>query len=601
MWRIGMKRANIIAPLCAALLLSGCSIPGIELPGYSDTKEEGAAKDSSEDSSKDESEEDTKKETKKTDESNEDSSKEDESSSDAATEAETLEEELEESDSEEKEYKLVNVYGSGAPSYKSVNRSGSKLSDDGKKVDLCEKSQNAIMVVADLEDEYPELAKTLKASADTMLDNYDSEFEEMYGMAKSQYESDPDYFGEYYDDEHQEITRSDSMVLSILETEDFYGGGVHGYYAVYGYNYYVSNGEEISLGDVVSVSEDEFATIIKADLIDNAEDGEGTFFDIDESLSHYKFDPDEKKSIESGAEDYELGYNWYMDINGIHIVFNQYDIADYASGSFEVVIDYDDEIVNEKLGFDTSRTYCYKEEIPSYESENEAYEDENYIIYNSQKSSFVLVYGDGSAEFDDYYGEETGAYNVYHFVMDDGREYIHLSTAFGNDYYDTYVFDVTDGGCEKVDIFGYTGVWIDVDTEYSGPKVFSNADNFIIVDTSSALGTFTYYNYYSIGDDGMPQADPKTCVIVKVSTEDIVSAKSVKMEKLDDGLEPTGDMITVQSGTGFTIVSTDGVSFVDLLSSDGQYLRLYIDNIGYEGTVDGVSIQDIFPGLEYVG
>ncbi|WP_248403012.1 RsiV family protein [Butyrivibrio fibrisolvens] len=593
-----MKRANIIAPLCAALLLSGCSIPGIELPGYSDTKEECAAKDSSEDSSKDESEEDTKK----TDESNEDSSKEDESSSDAATEAETLEEEeIEESDSEEKEYKLVNVYGSGAPSYKSVNRSGSKLSDDGKKVDLCEKSQNAIMVVADLEDEYPELAKTLKASADTMLDNYDSEFEEMYGMAKSQYESDPDYFGEYYDDEHQEITRSDSMVLSILETEDFYGGGVHGYYAVYGYNYYVSNGEEISLGDVVSVSEDEFATIIKADLIDNAEDGEGTFFDLDESLSHYKYDPDEKKSIESGAEDYELGYNWYMTIDGIHIVFNQYDIADYASGSFEVVFDYDEEIVNENLGFDTSRTYCYKEEIPFYESENEAYEDENYIIYNSQKSSFVLVYGDGSAEFDDYYGEETGAYNVYHFVMDDGREYIHLSTAFGNDYYDTYVFDVTDGGCEKVDIFGYTGVWIDVDTEYSGPKVLSSADSFIIVDTSSALGTFTYYNYYSIGDDGMPQADPKTCVIVKVSTEDIVSAKSVKMEKLDDSLESTGDMITVQSGTGFTIVSTDGVSFVDLLSSDGQYLRLYIDNIGYEGTVDGVSIQDIFPGLEYVG
>lgn len=597
-----MKRANIIAPLCAALLLSGCSIPGIELPGYSDTKEEGAAKDSSEDSSKDESEEDTKKETKKTDESNEDSSKEDESSSDAATEAETLEEEeIEESDSEEKEYKLVSVYGSGAPSYKSVNRSGSKLSDDGKKVDLCEKSQNAIMVVADLEDEYPELAKTLKDSADTMLDNYDSEFEEMYGMAKSQYESDPDYFGEYYDDEHQEITRSDSMVLSILETEDFYGGGVHGYYAVYGYNYYVSNGEEISLGDVVSVSEDEFATIIKADLIDNAEDGEGTFFDIDESLSHYKFDPDEKKSIESGAEDYELGYNWYMDINGIHIVFNQYDIADYASGSFEVVIDYDDEIVNEKLGFDTSKTYFYKEDIPLYESSDEADEDGLYITKKSKGSGLVLVNGDNSADFDDYYSESTEYYTVNHFVMDDGREYIHLSTAFGNDYYDTYVFDVTDGGCEKVDIFGYTGVWIDVDTEYSGPKVFSNADNFIIVDTSSALGTFTYYNYYSIGDDGMPQADPKTCVIVKVSTEDIVSAKSVKMEKLDDGLEPTGDMITVQSGTGFTIVSTDGVSFVDLLSSDGQYLRLYIDNIGYEGTVDGVSIQDIFPGLEYVG
>ena len=76
-------KSHIIAPLCAALLLSGCSIPGIELPGYSDTKEEGAAKDSSEDSSKDESGEDTKKETKKTDESNEDSSKEDESSSDA--------------------------------------------------------------------------------------------------------------------------------------------------------------------------------------------------------------------------------------------------------------------------------------------------------------------------------------------------------------------------------------------------------------------------------------------------------------------------------------------------------------------------------------
>ena len=177
-----MKRANIIAPLCAALLLSGCSIPGIELPGYSDTKEEDAAKDSSEDSSKDESGEDTKKETKKTDESNEDSSKEDESSSDAVAEDETSEEEIKEADSEDMEHKILGVYGSGAPSYKSVGRYNYKYSYDNQ-AELCEKSQNSIMVVADLEDDYPELAKTLKDNADNMLENFDSEFEDMYDMA----------------------------------------------------------------------------------------------------------------------------------------------------------------------------------------------------------------------------------------------------------------------------------------------------------------------------------------------------------------------------------------------------------------------------------
>lgn len=589
-----MKKANIIAPLCAAILLSGCSLPGIELSGYDNTENEEAAEDSSKDSSKEEIEEDTKN----TDESNEDSSEESDTSSVESSE----DEEVEETASETQEYKLVNVYGSGAPSYKSVIRSNYKYSEDDNKEKLCEKSHNSIMVVADMEDDYPELAKTLKASADTMLDNFDSEFEEMYDMALSHYESSPESFvGEYYEDEYQEITRSDNMVLSICETYDSYGGGAHGYYAVYGYNYYVSNGKEISLGDVVNVSEDEFNELLKEDLVDQADDGEGTFFDIDESLSHYKYDPDEKKSIESGADDYELGYNWYMGIDGIHIVFNQYDIADYASGSFEVVFDYDDEIVNEKLRFDTSKTYCYEDEIPLYESEDEADTDGLYITKNSQGSGLVLVNGDNSAAFDDYYSEDTDYYSAYHFVMDDGREYIHLSTEFGNDFYDTHIFEITDGGCEYVGLSGYTAVWIDNDTDYAGPKVFSSADNFIIVDRSGALGTFTYYNYYSIGDDGMPQADPKTCVIVNVCTEDIVSAKSVKMEKLDGDREPTGEMITVKSGTSFTIVSTDGTSYVDLLSSDGQYLRLYIDDIGYEGTVDGVSIQDIFPDLVYVG
>lgn len=592
-----MKKANIIAPLCAALLLSGCSFSGIELPGYGDTEED-AAEDSSKDSSKEETEDDAKN----TDESNEDSSEESDASNDASTEESSEDEEVEEADADEQAYTRINVYGSGAPSYKSVYRSNYKYSQDGNKVELCEMSHNSIMVVADMEDDYPELAKTLKASADTMLDNFDSEFEEMSDMALSQYESDPDSFpSEYYEDVYQAITRSDNLVLSICETYDSYGGGAHGYYGAYGYNYYVSNGKEISLGDVVNVSEDEFNELLKEDLFDQVEDGEGTFFDIDESLSHYKFDPDEKKSIESGAEDYELGYNWYMAIDGIHIVFNQYDIADYASGAFEVSFAYDDEIINEELKFDTSKTYCYEEEIPLYESEDEADTDGLYITKNSQGSGLVLVNGDNSAEFDDYYSKDTDYYTANHFVMDDGREYIHISTEFGNDFYDTHIFDITDGGSEYVGVSGYTAVWIDSDTEYGGPKVFSCADNFIIVDRSGALGTFTYYNYYSIGDDGMPQADPKTCVITDVCTEDIVSAKSVEMEKLDGDREPTGEMISVKSGTSFTIVSTDGSSYVDLLSSDGQYLRLYIDDIGYEGTVDGVSIQEIFPGLVYVG
>ena len=571
-----MKKQSFIALCCATALLTGCSFAGIDLSKYDSSTEDTSSVAASENASSD----------------------------NASSEGTSSEENTD----------TAQFEGEVVPAYKRVYRADYKYSNDEAYEPILDVKNEVIMLDGSLESEFSGLASALKAGADEMINGFDARTEELYNDALEMYNTDPAYFNKEYETSSVGITRSDGMFLSYCDYYECYLGGAHGYAATYGHNYFVATGEEVILRDLIAGSEEDLNSLIIDKLYADNEDAENTFIGIDETLSHYKFTPDPQKDITSGADDYEIAYNWYMDQDGIHIIFNAYDIADYASGAFDVCLAYDEDIVVSGYAFDKSKGYCYNEYLPLY-AEDEAFENDGlYFKYQGENDeygiyveSLTLYNGDNSATFEDcYLNFDSDTYslnNCYHIVTAGGKEYLYLMAGDENDYYGLYVFDITDGGCSTVDSTWFAEVYIDYDGDekYVGSSILSNPNNMVFGHRCDGLGTFCYYNYFSVGEDGMPKAHSESCKISYVATQSIVSKKDIEMEKLDDTMQPTGEMVTVPSGTKMTIEATDGESWIDVKLSDGSYNRIHIENFGYEGTIGGVAIQDLFEELIYVG
>lgn len=189
--------------------------------------------------------------------------------------------------------------------------------------------------------------------------------------------------------------------------------------------------------------------------------------------------------------------------------------------------------------------------------------------------------------------------NCTRMFTDDNREYIYLEADSSNDYYDLFVFDITDGQAKFVNDIWETYVFID-ELNVSSPD-FSDLNNILLGDISQGFGTFYYYNYYKVGPDGMPEPKEEACTIFKVCSEKITSKKAMDFQVVDDEGKLTGDKKTVPAGSVYTPIRTDGRNWIDAQISDGTVVRIRIIEFGYDGTINGEYVKDLFNGLEYVG
>lgn len=210
--------------------------------------------------------------------------------------------------------------------------------DEIKQVNIQMQTENVDFTASDTDDtvllsgtlEYPvfsaevdseiiaELNKTvLKKVAEYKQNSYD----EYWNWALEEYRNT----GKVYPYTFQliaEVKYNEKGRLSMLWTEYAFTGGAHGNSYHSGVTYDLNTGEELTLGDLMEMSDEEaYATVIQryTNVIKNDPD---TFFA--EASDFVKEHPE--------------AINFYFSADGPVVFYQVYDVASYAAGRIEVVI-----------------------------------------------------------------------------------------------------------------------------------------------------------------------------------------------------------------------------------------------------------------------
>lgn len=181
-------------------------------------------------------------------------------------------------------------------------------------------------------EDHPELAK---AVSDAMLKEADvkAELAEYYEYAQEMVaDSGDDFWGLPYSSEYGiEVLRWDESMFVYRVSTYGWAGGAHGFGATSYYSFDVVTGEQLDVSDFIADSGelgDKIMDRLKEDYADNEEivNGEEYFSPLD--------------TIKAEIEDKTLDCAVYGD--GLHVDFDQYEIASYAAGAFEVTLTADD-------------------------------------------------------------------------------------------------------------------------------------------------------------------------------------------------------------------------------------------------------------------
>ena len=254
--------------------------------------------------------------------------------------------------------------------------------NDYSKGELFEGKYAVLMM--DEEADHPELYKAISGSAEKRKAELEKTTLEVTEYAKSAYEEaiDNDYpfLGPYFYYENVNVIRADDTLISVETTVDEFYGGMHDNITLHGCTYDAKTGEELRIGDILTCSEDELNKILAEELHATEED-ENQFMNLEDTLSHYKFEP--VSSYPADDENAELPYNWYFAEDGLHFIFNVYELTSYNYGGFDVVLGYDEYegLIDEKY---------IPDENSNYETSHSDYNEESEIPVGTTEDGYTV-------------------------------------------------------------------------------------------------------------------------------------------------------------------------------------------------------------------
>jgi len=238
-----------------------------------------------------------------------------------------------------------------------------------------------------------------------------------------------------------ELYQSNSRVLSFLQRTESYFGGAHGNYEYTGINFDVQTGKILELDDILkdTAGFQEFATDYVIKKLEQ-ECADGLFPDYLETLEGMWEEP-----------------IWYLDAEGLNIVFNPYVIGPYALGAVFVTIPYQEisAYYNPDYGLPDSK-------------EGVAFMPENQEISLSlieEKDSLDTV--SILTEYKDDYSDaqitlkvndssiEVGTFarfgRAYLLHRKDGSVFVLFDADYASDDYVTFLYEITNGIIKESD------------------------------------------------------------------------------------------------------------------------------------------------------
>ena len=101
------------------------------------------------------------------------------------------------------------------------------------------------------------------------------------------------------------------------------------------------------------------------------------------------------------------------------------------------------------------------------------------------------------------------------------------------------------------------------------------------------------------GEDGMPVQKEDVYEIKLFEDTPIVSTVDITAELIDENGNLIGETYEFPVGTEYHFRRTDGMTYVDMMTSEGKACRLYTTPAG--STVNGMDVWESFEMLYYAG
>ena len=477
---------------------------------------------------------------------------------------------------------------------------------------LFEGNYQYLMMDDECKDDYPLLYEAVNSDAIESMKKSDgyanSMADEARLMLEEAAENGTSFYGPFSDESFLSVTRSDDVVLSVYDYNSDYTGGAHGMYGAGGTNYDVKTGEKLDISDVIDIDKEQLDGIIKDELYALAKTTGAEFEYFDSTLEDKKFNPE--SDAENGV--YEFGYNWYFSYDGLHVIFNPYDIGTYAEGMQDIVIGYDEyqNTIKEKFIPEGNIDHIYKDRIYFITDENDYNDPELHFTYTPEEgeyydgfmvaSKFALVKDGKSAEVDmGFFVNNQNSFDIYRVVTKTGREYVYLFIPTESDYSKLVVFDITDD-VKYVDTQPYHELYENLNNGFYLTPILTDPYDMRLGNVGNNFGTYTYYGDYEIGADGLPTLTSDVYHLVWKSKE-AYSKTDIKGDEVNIDGKTLKSGVTIPKGEHFVPFRTDRKSYMDFYLDDGRIIRLTYEKFEYPASIPEGNIDDLFEGLEYAG
>ena len=399
----------------------------------------------------------------------------------------------------------------------------------------------------------------------------------------------------YTNEDTLQVVRADDKVFSVTRNDYTNTGGAHGFSAETAYSYDAASGKRLTLADVLKNTDIQNLTgILQTEVVKQAADGQadGLFTEgLEDTIAGMlKATDGMTGDVKNTSSDVTYGpLTWYAGRDGIHFVFNQYDIGAYAAGRYLVTLTpaaYPDLVKGDWFGT-ASASIEPIDQFTEYQVDGKKlYITVDWSGDTQTIQSLGVQYGDASQTFDCYsYGNE-------YYLADTGDGKVLLvNTRQDNDMETLEVIPLTQGTLKMTteDIGMYSNIPID-------------PDNLILAGRTTVMSTMTVERRYRIDADGALEPVDRWYLVRMEEPLTFTLKQDAELVVLQSMDSDATQRVTFQKGTTMTPLRTDNQKILDCRTADGQIIRFTVDTADFPQIVNGTyKLEDLLDGTVFAG
>lgn len=399
----------------------------------------------------------------------------------------------------------------------------------------------------------------------------------------------------YTNEDTLQVVRADDKVFSVVRDDYTNTGGAHGYSAETAYSYDAAYGKRLTLADMLKNTDIRNLTgILKTEVVKQAAEGQadGLFTEgLEDTIAGMlKATDGMTGNVQSTSSDMTYGpLTWYAGQDGLHFVFNAYDIGAYAAGRFLVTLTpeaYPDLVNDAWFGEETASIEPIDQFTEYQVDGKKLYISVDWSSDTQTIKSLGVQYGDANKTFDCYsYGNE-------YYLADTGNGKVLLvNTTQDNDLETLEVIPLTQGDLKMTsgDFGMYSNIPID-------------PDNLILAGRTTVMSTMTAERPYRLAADGTLDPLDKWYLIQMEEPLTFTLKQDAELPVLKAMDSDETQNVTFPKGTKMTPLRTDNEKTLDCRTSDGRIIRFTVDTAEFPQIVNGTyKLEDLLDGTVFAG